>query len=338
MRTLVFLEAGRLEWQEAPDPALETADDALVRPLAVAACDLDVALLHGLTPFQGPFPIGHEFVGEVAAVGSAVTGFAPGDRVIVPFQIGCGACACCRSGRTGSCQTVPPVSMYGFEPLGGGWGGALADLVRVPFAAHMLVRLPAGFDPAAVASVSDNVADGWRAVGPPLAEYPGARVLVLGGIGSVPLYAVACALAAGASRVDYVDPNPERAKVAAALGADASARPPAARETYPITVDGSNDPRGLRRALQSLEPEGICTSVSIYFGGDVPLPLLAMYTRGVRFVTGRVNSRAALPRVLELIARGGLRPERVTSEIVPWDQAAEALAQPSLKPIVVRGA
>ena len=63
-----------------------------------------------------------------------------------------------------------------------------------------------------------------------------------------------------------------------------------------------------------------------------------MYTRGVRFVTGRVNSRAALPRVLELIARGGLRPERVTSEIVPWDRAAEALAQPSLKPIVVRGA
>jgi threonine dehydrogenase-like Zn-dependent dehydrogenase len=135
-----------------------------------------------------------------------------------------------------------------------------------------------------------------------------------------------------------VDADPDRAAVAAALGASASPRPPTARETYPITVDGSNDPRGLRRALQSLEPEGICTSVSIYFGGDVALPLLSMYTRGVRFVTGRVNSRAALPRVLELVASGGLRPERVTSEIIPWDQAAEALARPSLKPIVVRGA
>lgn len=338
MRTLVFLEAGRLEWREAPDAALETADDAVVRPLAVAACDLDVALLRGLTPFQGPFPIGHEFVGEVVAVGSAVTGFAPGDRVIVPFQIGCGACACCRSGRTGSCETVPPVSMYGFEPLGGGWGGALSDLVRVPYATAMLVPLPAGLEPATVASISDNVADGWRAVGPPLAEYPGARVLVLGGIGSVPLYAVACALAAGAAQVDYVDANADRAAVAEALGARVTRRPPTTRETYPITVDGSNDPRGLRRALQSLEPEGICTSVSIYFGGDVPLPLLAMYTRGVRFVTGRVNSRAALPRVLELVAHAGLRPERVTSEIVPWDRAAEALARPSLKPIVVRDA
>ena len=111
--------------------------------------------------------------------------------------------------------------------------------------------------------------------------------------------------------------------MAAALGAHVSERPSTTRETYPITVDGSNDPRGLRRALQSLEPEGICTSVSIYFGGDVALPLLAMYTRGVRFVTGRVNSRAALPRVLDLVARGGLRPERVTSEIVPWSAAPE---------------
>lgn len=55
-------------------------------------------------------------------------------------------------------------------------------------------------------------------------------------------------------------------------------------------------------------------------------------------MTGRVNSRAALPRAIELIAREGLRPERVTSKIVPWDLAAEALARPSLKPIVVRGA
>jgi alcohol dehydrogenase len=337
VQSLVYLEPGRLEWQEAPEPALAADTDALVRPLAVAACDLDVALLRGLTPFQGPFPIGHEFVGEVVEVGSAVPGFTPGDRVIVAFQIGCGTCDRCRAGLTGSCREVPPVSMYGFEPLGGQWGGALADLVRVPFASHMMVRLPAGIDPAAVASLSDNVADGWRAVGPPLVEYPGARVLVLGGIGSVPLFAVACALASGASRVDYLDADASRSAIAAALGADVSPRPAAARETYPITVDGSNQARGLTRALRSLEPEGICTSVSIYFE-DVALPLLSMYTRGVRFVTGRVNSRAVLPRVLELVTSGRLHPERVTSEVIPWDQAAERLARPSVKPIVVRGA
>jgi threonine dehydrogenase-like Zn-dependent dehydrogenase len=336
MRALTFLAPGKLEWQEVPDAALQSSDDALVRPLAVAACDLDVALLHGRAPFSGPFALGHEFVAEIVDVGAGVTGYRGGDRVIVPFQISCGACDRCRRGLTGSCRAVAPVSMYGFRPLGGDWGGAFADLVRVPYAAHMLVPLPAGIDPVAVASASDNVADGWRAVAPPLTEFPGAPVLVVGGMGSVPLYAVAAALAHGAARVDYVDTDETRLALAAALGATAIAaasRP--GRESYPITVDGSGHRDGLTRALRALEPEGICTSVSIYFE-DVPMPLLRMYTRGARFVTGRVNSRAVLPRVLDLVASGRLHPERVTTAVVSWDDAPNALGAPGLKPIVVR--
>ena len=337
MRALTVLAPGKLEWQDVPDASLQAAGDALVRPLAVAACDLDVALLRGQAPFAGPFPLGHEFVAEVVDVGAGVAGYRPGDRVVVPFQISCGACDRCRRRLTGSCRAVPPVSMYGFRPLGGEWGGALADLVCVPYAAHMLVPLPAGVDPVAVASASDNVADGWRAVAPPLVELPKAPVLVVGGMGSVPLYAVAVALALGAARVDYVDTDENRLALAAALGA--TAIPAAVRrpreETYPITVDGSGHRDGLIRALRALEPEGICTGVSIYFE-DVPMPLLRMYTRGTRFVTGRVNSRVVLPRVLDLVTSGRLHPERVTSAVVPWDNAEEALRVPALKPIVVR--
>ncbi|HEY3066544.1 MAG TPA: alcohol dehydrogenase catalytic domain-containing protein [Methylomirabilota bacterium] len=337
MRTLTFLAPGKLEWREVPDAALQAAGDALVRPLAVAACDLDVALLRGHAPFPGPFPLGHEFVAEIVEVGADVAAHRRGDRVIVPFQISCGVCDRCRRGLTGSCRAVPPVSMFGFRPLGGDWGGALADLVRVPYASHMLVPLPPGVDAVAMASASDNVADGWRAVAPPLAEFPGAPVLIVGGIGSVPLYAVAVARAHGASRVDYVDTDEARLALAAALGATAipASSPPARGATYPITVDGSGDPQGLVRALRALEPEGICTSVSIYFE-DVPMPLLRMYTRGTRFVTGRVNSRAVLPHVLDLVTSGRLHPERVTSAVVPWDDAADALRAPALKPIVVR--
>ncbi|MBI2207692.1 MAG: hypothetical protein HYU41_27995 [Candidatus Rokubacteria bacterium] len=64
--------------------------------------------------------------------------------------------------------------------------------------------------------------------------------------------------------------------------------------------------------------------------------MLELYTRGVRFVTGRVNSRAVLPHVLALIADGRLHPEVVTSEVVAWDDAPRALASPSLKPVFVR--
>src|SRR6185503_5745343 len=101
------------------------------------------------------------------------------------------------------------------------------DLVEVPFADAMLVPLPAGVDPAAAASASDNIPDGWRAVAPFLADRPGAPVLVLGGAGggSVGLYAAAVAVALGSERVDYVDEDPDRLTRAERLGAHALQEP-----------------------------------------------------------------------------------------------------------------
>src|SRR5215210_8616378 len=124
-------------------------------------CDLDAAFLAGPVPIAEGFPLGHECVAEVVEIGDEVTAVAPGDVVVVPFQISCGACASCRAGQTGACTTVPRGSAYGMAPLGGEWGGALADRVRVPFADAMLVPLPAGVDRVAVASVADNVPDGF---------------------------------------------------------------------------------------------------------------------------------------------------------------------------------
>ena len=81
----------------------------------------------GATPFLTPLHFGHECVAEVLSVGSEVTECRPGQRVVVPFQISCGACAACSAGRTGNCHTVPPISMYGFGVAGGHWGGAVAE-------------------------------------------------------------------------------------------------------------------------------------------------------------------------------------------------------------------
>src|SRR5712691_10412758 len=141
MRQLFYLEPGKVEWREVDAPALEGEGEALVRPLAVALCDLDRGLLKGHTPFEGPFPLGHEFVGEVADAGEAA-GVQPGDRVVASFQISCGECERCRAGVTGSCTAVSPGSMYGLGAVGGDWGGALADQVRVPFARTMLFPTP----------------------------------------------------------------------------------------------------------------------------------------------------------------------------------------------------
>ncbi len=223
MPALHFLKPGQFEWRDQPKLALAADSDAIVRPLVVARCDLDLYIATGLVKFQGPFAFGHECVAEVIEAGPGA-GVVPGQRVIVPFQLSCGRCDSCRRGFTGSCDAYPPLAAYG---LGGAprtdYGGALSDAMRVPFADHMLVPLPDGLDPVAVASACDNIVDGWRGVGPQLAARPGASVLVIGGLAqSVGLYAAGCAVAAGAGRVLYLDDDADRRARAAALGAEAA--------------------------------------------------------------------------------------------------------------------
>ena len=148
MRALVFTGPGRLEWQEVPDPEV-APHGALVRPLAVARCDLD-APMAAAGIFPGPFPVGHEVVAEVLEVGPDVA-LRPGSRVSVPFQVSCGGCGPCRSGRTAACTTyrAPAGAAYGFGVQGGGHGGAVADLLAVPHADHALLPAPPGLSAAA---------------------------------------------------------------------------------------------------------------------------------------------------------------------------------------------
>jgi alcohol dehydrogenase len=331
MRQLTVTEDRKLEWWDVPEPKLNEARDALVKPVAVAACDLDARMISGEAPIPGPIALGHELVAEVVDVGDDAAA-TPGDLVVVPFQISCGECARCMAGQTGMCETVPRRSMYGFGVLGGlGWGGALSDLVRVPFADHMLVPLPAGVDPVAVASGSDNLPDAWRTVAPVMKE--GDRVLIVGGGGiSIALYAVAIAIALGASHVTYVDDDPGRLKLAAELGAETiEGTPSDPIGFYEVTVDASADPARLATALRSTAPCGTCTSIGIYWGNDVALPLLEMYDRAVTFITGSPQARPAIPEVLELVASGRLAPERITTSVVSFDDAPDALAEPYTK-------
>jgi threonine dehydrogenase-like Zn-dependent dehydrogenase len=284
--------------------------------------------------------VGHEGVAEVVAVGDAVRGVRVGDRVIVPFQINCGQCRACRRGASGSCAALPLMAMYGMAPLAGlDGGGFLADQVLVPYADAMLVAVPDGADPVAIASMSDNIPDGWRAVGPyrdELAALDPAdrRVLVLGRL-SIGLYAVAAATALGV-HVDYVDTDAHRLAVAEKLGATVHDRekPDKTAEPYPVTVHTSAEPALLAATLRATWPDGVCTDTGIYAQGNVEMPLLPTYTRGVRFVTGRVNARTVLPEVLELLAAQDLSP--VVERVVPWDDAPAAWQAMTGKTVFVR--
>jgi alcohol dehydrogenase len=334
MRQLRFIEKGKLEWREAADPKLEGDREALVRPVALATCDIDVAFVRGRFPAES-FPFGHECVAEVTDVGDGVEAVEPGDLVSVPFQISCGECDACRAGRTGNCESVPRLSTYGL-PIGDDFGGFASDSVRVPYADAMLVSIPEGISPSAVASLSDNIPDAWRCVAPPLEERPGSPVLIALGAGSIALYSVAIAVALGAERVDVVGGRDRDRELAAKLGANVLDEEfPDRAGFYPITVDASADPDGIACVLRSTDRDGYSTSIGIYLE-PTPLPLLDMFTQGVTFVTGRPHVRPIMPEVLELIRQGRFDPEPITAKKVAWNEAAEALSELRAKTVVER--
>jgi alcohol dehydrogenase len=331
-----------IAWEEIETPKLLEPRDALVRPIAVARCDLDPAIALGLYPMPAPFVMGHEMVGEVVAVGEAISNVRLGDKVIVPFQLSCMTCAPCLRGHTNACVNVPSGTAFGLGPHGGiDLGGALAELVRVPWADVMLIPLPEGMDPVAAAGIPDNVSDGYRCVAAPLAERPGAPVLVVGGLApSVGLYAVMAALALGAERVVYVDDDAARLELAAAAGAEVvNAKDQwdslKLAERFPIVVDANVLDPGRNFALRSVEPCGVCTSVSGGASSRSNLPLQSMYLKGVRYEIGRVHACATARPVLDLVSSGALDPARIINKVVPFSEAVEGMILPVTKVVFV---
>jgi threonine dehydrogenase-like Zn-dependent dehydrogenase len=283
-------------------------------------------------PLPLPYALGHEFVAEVLEVGPDVTVARPGDRVAVPFQLTCGRCAYCRRGQTGDCGTVPHMAAYGLGAIGGDFGAAMTDVVRVPFADAMLVTLPDGVPAQTVASL-DNLTDGWRTVAPYLpALGDDRRMLVLGGM-SVGLYAVAIGRALDVE-VTYLDRDERRLAVAEALGAtvdDVTAK----RGRFALTVNTSGRKRSLLHAIKATDRGGTLVDTGIYLE-DVPMPLLRMYTMGLTFVTGRAHARRDIPWVLDLVARGRLDPSVVTATTAGWEDAAQAWSSHAEKLVIVR--
>jgi len=334
MRQLTCTGPNTIEWRDLPEPRLQGDGEALIRPLAVARCDIDLFLTQGLFPSRGPFALGHECVAEVLELGDAVQGLEVGQRVVVSFQVSCGACGACAAGHTGNCEHYPVLSDYGMQPLSGTeYGGMLSDVARVPHAMAMLAPVAPHLDSVALGSVSDNVLDGYRAVAPHLGALPGADVLIVcHGLKSVPLYAAQTALALGAARVDYASDDAEALALAERLGAcplHTDFEKPERR--YPIVVDAGLTPNGLRYAVRATQPEGILQSVSFYPGGEVPMPLGRLYTLGIR-----AHAAALLPEVMPLIAAGRLRPGEVTTRVVDWEEGPTAFGEPAIKLVVQR--
>ncbi|HVW33853.1 MAG TPA: alcohol dehydrogenase catalytic domain-containing protein, partial [Acidimicrobiia bacterium] len=206
MRAVVSAGAGRVTVDEVADPRLQEPDDVLVSVSLAAICGTDLHLVGGHGELEPGTILGHEFIGEVTAVGSGVRGLRVGDRVLGSDFTACGACWWCRRGDHWEC---PERQFFGTgTSFGKALPGAQAEMVRVPQASTTLCPLPPGCPAERAIFVGDALATGFAAVERGGVQ-PGDTMVVLGG-GAVGQMASLAGQAVGAAVVVVVDLVAER--------------------------------------------------------------------------------------------------------------------------------
>jgi len=225
MKAVVFHGIGDIRLDDVPEPKLENPTDAIVRLTASAICGTDLHMVRGTMPgMEAGTILGHEGVGVIEEVGSSVTGFKAGDRVVVPSTICCGHCAYCAAGYHSQCDNANPngktagTAFFGGPKTTGPFNGLQAEYARIPLADPTLIKLPDELDDDQAILLSDIFPTGY--FGADAAEIkPGDTVCVFG-CGPVGLFAVVSARLMGAGRVFAVDTLPDRLAKARELGAE----------------------------------------------------------------------------------------------------------------------
>ena len=223
MKAVVFHAIGDIRVEDVPEPTIEDQQDAIVRLTASAICGTDLHFVRGTFSGmkQGQI-LGHEGVGIVETVGSAVREMKVGQRVIIPSTVGCGTCQFCRKGYFAQCDNANPMgklagtAFFGGPEAAGGLKGLQAEKARVPWADVNLVPIPDEISDDQAILMSDILPTGW--FGADLAEIEkGDHVLVFG-CGPVGQMAIASAMLMG-GRVIAVDRLPDRLAMAQRQGA-----------------------------------------------------------------------------------------------------------------------
>jgi threonine dehydrogenase-like Zn-dependent dehydrogenase len=225
MKALTWQGNANVKVVDVPDPRLQEPTDVIVRVTSTAICGSDLHLYGVLGPYLKPGDVlGHEAMGVVTEVGSAIENLVVGDRVVVPFNISCGSCWMCSRGLFAQCETTQVrsegkgASLFGYTSLYGSVPGGQAELLRVPQAQFGPIKIPDGTPEDQFLFLSDILPTAWQAVAYADVQ-PGSTVAVLG-LGPVGQFAVRIARHLGAARVIGVDTVPERLALAARYGVE----------------------------------------------------------------------------------------------------------------------
>ncbi|GAB3120561.1 zinc-dependent alcohol dehydrogenase [Streptomyces calidiresistens] len=219
MKAVVWHGVGDIRLEDAPDPKIRDAHDAIVRITSSAICGTDLHFVRGTMPgLREGLILGHEGVGVVEEVGGGVRNLRPGDRVVIPSTVACGVCSYCRAGYHAQCDNANPggrragTVFFGGPEAAGGLDGLQAEYARVPYAHVGPVPLPDTVTDAQAILLSDIYPTAW--FGAKLAEIRTGDTVAILGAGPVGQAAIACARLQGAGRVIVVDGIHDRLELA----------------------------------------------------------------------------------------------------------------------------
>ncbi|MEB3020107.1 alcohol dehydrogenase catalytic domain-containing protein [[Mycobacterium] crassicus] len=323
MRSVVIDAPGSVRVDTRPDPGLPGADGAVVAVTATAICGSDLHFYEGDYPLVDPVPLGHEAIGTVVEVGSAVGSVRVGDRVMVSSVAGCGHCAGCATHDPIRCHSGPQI--FGSGML----GGAQSELLAVPGADFQLARIPDGISVEQALLLTDNLATGWAAA--QRADIPIGGTVAVTGLGAVGLCAGISALFLGAATVLGVDPVAQRRDRAATMGmipVEPSTTAAAMELTGGRGVDAVIDAVGsdttMADALTAVRAGGTVSVVGVHDLQPFPFPALAALIRSVTLRMTTAPVQQTWPQLVPLLQSGRLKVDGIFTTEMALDDAADA--------------
>lgn len=340
MKALVYHGPGKRGWEEKPKPAIKNSSDAIIRITKTTICGTDLHIMKGDVPevIDGLI-LGHEGVGVVEEVGSAVLNFKVDDKVLISCITSCGICDACKKGMYAHCET-------------GGWilghmiDGTQAEYVRIPHADTSLYHIPDGIEEEAIVMLSDILPTGFECGVLKGEVKPGDTVAIVGA-GPIGLAALLTAQFYSPAEIIMIDLDENRLNVAKKFGATKLVSKNAVEEVMKLTngkgVDVAIEAVGISTTFdicQSIVAAGGHIANIGVHGKSVELHLEKLWSKTIT-ITTRLVDTVTIPMLLKIVLSGKLQPEKLIthrfklSEIMKaYDTFGNASEEKALKVIL----
>ncbi|UQE75135.1 zinc-dependent alcohol dehydrogenase family protein [Gordonia sp. PP30] len=332
MKALVYHGAGQKSWEEVADPVIEKPTDVIVKMTATTICGSDLHILKGDVPTvpEGRV-LGHEGVGVITEIGSAVSDLMVGDRVLISCISSCGKCSYCRAGTYSHCLGDEGVSGLGWL-LGHLVHGTQAEYVRIPYAETSLHKLPDSISDAEAVILSDIIPTGHE-MGALNGKVAAGDVIAVIGVGPVGLATITASQLYGPSRVIAIDLDANRLEQSLEFGATdtvlASAKDWKERVMamtdglgVDVSIEAVGIPSTLQMAFDIVRPGGTVANVGVH-GAPMTLHMEDLWIANIDVTMGLVNTNTT-PTLLKMVEQHKLDVGRFVSHTYQLGEIEEA--------------